>query len=186
MTLAPLINAPHLIQVHAFCAISTVVLGTVQLVAPKGTLPHRKLGWVWILLMSGMVVTAFMNHDLVTWDPFSPQICCREGAADCDARAFKCASIQILTIYVLLSLPFAALQARLSVKHHRYAMLALLVLMIVGGGFTMMGPRVFRYVVFNDAPTDTMIAKIKDRVPQSDTAAITGSIAPAKPTVAAI
>ena len=154
MTLDPLVNASHLIQVHVVCAVSTVVLGITQLVAPKGTIPHRKIGWLWMLLMGGMLITAFINHDLVTWDPFSPKVCCRDGAADCDAGAFRCASVQILAIYVLLTLPYAALQARLSIKHHRHAMLSLVLLTAVGGGFTLLPSRVLHYVFFGPTEPD--------------------------------
>ena len=44
MSLAPLLNAPFVIQLHAFAAMSAFVLGIVQFSAPKGTLPHRTLG----------------------------------------------------------------------------------------------------------------------------------------------
>jgi uncharacterized membrane protein len=48
MGLAPLLNAAPAIQVHAFAAMSAFVLGIVQLSAPKGTLPHRTIGWIWV------------------------------------------------------------------------------------------------------------------------------------------
>jgi len=48
MSLAPLLQAGSVIQLHAFAAMSAFVLGVVQLVAPKGTIPHRALGWIWV------------------------------------------------------------------------------------------------------------------------------------------
>ncbi|WP_421789997.1 DUF2306 domain-containing protein [Hyphobacterium sp.] len=49
-------RAPLLIQVHAGAALSAVAIGLVQLFAPKGTVPHRTLGYSWAILM---LVTAF-------------------------------------------------------------------------------------------------------------------------------
>ena len=51
MTLAPLLDAPPIIRFHAAFAFAAIGLGAVQLLAPKGTLPHRTIGWAWALLM---------------------------------------------------------------------------------------------------------------------------------------
>src|SRR5882757_3338095 len=51
MSLTPLLNAAPEIQLHAFAAMSAFALGIVQFGAPKGTLPHRTLGWIWVALM---------------------------------------------------------------------------------------------------------------------------------------
>ncbi len=59
MTLAPLLTAAPAIQVHAFAAMTAFALGVVQLTAPKGTLPHRALGWIWVALMLIVSITAF-------------------------------------------------------------------------------------------------------------------------------
>lgn len=55
MTLDPLLEAPLVIKTHAFAAIAALVLGVIQLLAPKGTMPHKTVGAVWIVLM---IVTA--------------------------------------------------------------------------------------------------------------------------------
>jgi len=52
VTLAPLWASSSAIQFHAFAAMAAFALGIVQLSAPKGTLPHRTIGWVWVLLFS--------------------------------------------------------------------------------------------------------------------------------------
>ncbi|BBC00349.1 putative membrane protein [Bradyrhizobium elkanii USDA 61] len=44
MSLAPLLDATPAIPLHAFAAMAAFVLGSIQLAAPKGTLPHRTLG----------------------------------------------------------------------------------------------------------------------------------------------
>jgi uncharacterized membrane protein len=52
MTLSPLIEAAPVVQVHALAAMGAFALGVVQLAAPKGTLPHRTIGWIWVVLMA--------------------------------------------------------------------------------------------------------------------------------------
>jgi uncharacterized membrane protein len=122
MTLEPLLGAPPLVQAHAFLAVSAIALGTVRLAAPKGTLPHRTLGWTWIALITTMLIIAFFNHDIALWDPFGPGVCCREPDS-CGGHAASCASIHLISIYFLLALPYGALHARRhDLVSHRNAM----------------------------------------------------------------
>ena len=72
MNLAPLLNASPAIQIHAFAAIAAFVLGIVQFIAPKGTLPHRMLGWIWVVLMVVVSATAFFIHEIRLWGIWSP------------------------------------------------------------------------------------------------------------------
>jgi uncharacterized membrane protein len=59
MSLAPLLDAAPAIPIHAFAAMTGFVLGAGQLAAPKGTLPHRTLGWIWVgLMVCGALVIA--------------------------------------------------------------------------------------------------------------------------------
>lgn len=58
MSWQPLLDAPWVIQVHAFAAMAAFFLGVVQFTAPKGTLPHRTLGVVWVLLMAAVTVSS--------------------------------------------------------------------------------------------------------------------------------
>jgi uncharacterized membrane protein len=51
MSLDPLLEAPLIIQVHAFGAMAAFPLGLVQIFGPKGTLPHKTLGALWIAVM---------------------------------------------------------------------------------------------------------------------------------------
>jgi uncharacterized membrane protein len=53
MTLAPLLAAPAVIQLHAFAALGAFGLGAVQLAAPMGTISHRLFGWLWASPMAG-------------------------------------------------------------------------------------------------------------------------------------
>jgi uncharacterized membrane protein len=148
MTLAPLLDAEPLIQVHAFVAVAAVALGAVQLTAPKGTIPHRTFGWIWIALIVGMLVPTFVKGGISPWDPFGPGVCCKEGS--CGSRATSCASIHLLSVYFVLALPFAVLHARRGdVFSHRRAMLWLyLGVLLIGTAFTFLPDRIMHDVAF--------------------------------------
>jgi uncharacterized membrane protein len=85
MTLAPLLDANPAIQVHAFAAMSAFALGVVQLAAPKGSLPHRTLGWIWVTLMLIVSISAFFIHQSgcgesgarSIFSQYSRCLCCR-------------------------------------------------------------------------------------------------------------
>lgn len=62
MTLRPLIDAPLVIQIHAFAAITAFAVGVVQLAAPKGTIPHRLTGWSWAALMLTVAISSLFIH----------------------------------------------------------------------------------------------------------------------------
>ncbi len=130
MTLLPLLDAAPAIQVHAFAAIGAFALGVVQVAAPKGTLPHRTLGYVWVALMLVVCVTSFWIQDLRVWGPWSP--------------------IHLLSIYTLVGLPFAVLHARRRrVTKHRNAMLAMFAgALLIAGLFTFMPGRIMHAVAF--------------------------------------
>ena len=72
MTLAPLLDASPIIQFHAAFAFAAIGLGAVQLLAPKGTLPHRTIGWAWALLMILVAGTSLFIHTIRMWGPWSP------------------------------------------------------------------------------------------------------------------
>src|SRR6202012_1608178 len=91
MSLAPLLDAEPAIPLHAFAAMAAFVLGVVQLAAPKGTLPHRTLGWIWVLLMAFVAASAFWIHQIRLWGPWSP--------------------IHLLSIFTLLMLPLGVWRA---------------------------------------------------------------------------
>lgn len=58
MSLDPLLQAPFVVQVHAFAAMAAFALGLIQIVAPKGTLPHKTLGLCWIAIMTVVAVSS--------------------------------------------------------------------------------------------------------------------------------
>ena len=100
MSLAPLLDAAPAIPLHAFAAMTAFLLGVVQLAAPKGTLPHRTLGWVWISLMAVVALSSFWIHQIRLIGPWSP--------------------IHLLSIFTLVVLPIGAWMAhRHLVADHR-------------------------------------------------------------------
>lgn len=56
--------APWHVQLHAIAAIGALGLGVVQFSAPKGTIPHRTLGYVWVLLMATTAITAIFIRQI--------------------------------------------------------------------------------------------------------------------------
>lgn len=77
-SLQPLLEASWIIQVHAFTAMAAFFLGLFQIVAPKGTLPHKTLGAIWVALMTTITVSSIFvipsqrGFDLPIWQWFSP------------------------------------------------------------------------------------------------------------------
>lgn len=132
MSLAPLLNAEPAIQLHAFTAIAAFALGAVQLSAPKGTLPHRTAGWIWVALMVIVAVSSFFIHDLRVWDAWSP--------------------IHLLSVFTLAMLPLAVMHARRHrVDRHRRAMVAIFVgALVIAGLFTLAPGRIMHAVVFGN------------------------------------
>jgi uncharacterized membrane protein len=130
MTLAPLLNASPAIQLHAFAAMSAFALGVVQLAAPKGTLPHRTLGWIWVTLMLIVCISAFFIHQLRMWGEWSP--------------------IHLLAIYTLAILPVGVWAAhRHAVERHRRTMIGLFFgALVIAGLFTLWPGRIMHAVVF--------------------------------------
>ena len=132
MSLAPLLAAPLSTQVHAFAAMAAFALGAVQLAAPKGTLPHRTIGWVWVALMVTVTTTSFWIHDLRVWGQWSP--------------------IHLLSIFTLIMLPPAVIHAmRHRVESHRKAMTGLFTgALLIAGLFTFWPGRIMHAVLFGD------------------------------------
>jgi uncharacterized membrane protein len=130
MTLTPLLSASPAIQIHAFAAMAAFVLGVVQLSAPKGTLPHRTVGWVWVSLMVLVCVTAFFIHELRWWGEWSP--------------------IHLLAIFTLVMLPLAVFWAhRHRVTAHQWTMVSIFLgALVIAGLFTLMPGRIMHAVVF--------------------------------------
>lgn len=132
MTLQPLLKADLAVQIHAFTALAAFALGLVQFAAPKGTLPHRTIGWLWVTLMLIVSISAFFIHELRVWGRWSP--------------------IHLLAIFTLIMLPLAVLRAkRHQVVQHKRAMVSLFAgALLIAGLFTLLPGRVMHAVVFGN------------------------------------
>jgi uncharacterized membrane protein len=130
MSLAPLLNATPAIQLHAFAAMAAFVLGAIQLAAPKGTIPHRTIGWTWVALMLAVSISAFFIHEIRMWGPWSP--------------------IHLLAVFTLVTLPLAVQHARRhAVDRHRNAMISIFLgALVIAGAFTFWPGRIMHAVVF--------------------------------------
>jgi uncharacterized membrane protein len=130
MSLAPLLDAAPQIPLHAFAAMAAFVLGLVQFAAPKGTLPHRTIGWIWVALMALVAVSSFWIHQIRLLGPFSP--------------------IHLLSIFTLAMLPFGVWFAhRHRVADHRRVMVLMFSgALVIAGLFTLLPGRIMHTVVF--------------------------------------
>jgi uncharacterized membrane protein len=130
MTLAPLLNAAPAIPLHAFAAMAAFALGLVQFAAPKGTLPHRTVGWTWVALMATVALSSFWIHQMRMVGPFGP--------------------IHLLSIFVLIMLPLAVWKAhRHQVGTHRQIMTYMFLgALVIAGLFTLMPGRIMNAVMF--------------------------------------
>jgi len=130
MSLAPLLDAAPTIPLHAFAAMAAFVLGSIQLAAPKGTLPHRTLGWIWVILMLLVAGSSFWIHQIRLLGPWSP--------------------IHLLSIFTLAMLVLAVTAARRGdVRTHKLTMIGIFFgALVIAGLFTLMPGRIMHAVVF--------------------------------------
>ena len=130
MSLAPLLEASPAIQIHAFAAMSAFALGLVQFAAPKGTLPHRTLGWIWVILMLFVAGSSFWIHEIKMWRGWSP--------------------IHLISIFTLVMLPLGVWRAHThQVQAHRWTMIWIFVgALVVAGLFTFVPGRIMHAVTF--------------------------------------
>ncbi len=132
MSLQPLLDAVTPIPLHALAAMAAFVLGVVQLVAPKGTLPHRTLGWVWVGLMLTVAASSFWihGHSFRLWRDWSP--------------------IHLLSIFAPVMLVLGVIRARRhDVRAHAITMISIFAgALVIAGVFTLVPGRVMHTVVF--------------------------------------
>lgn len=107
-----------------------MALGAFQLAAPKGTLRHRWLGFVWVGAMAIVAVSSFWIHKFRWWGAFS--------------------IIHVLSLLVLATLVYSIRAVRRgNFLAHRNSMVQLYVLaLLLTGGFTLVPGRTMRAVLF--------------------------------------
>jgi uncharacterized membrane protein len=137
VSLAPLLDAAPQIPLHAFAAMAAFGLGMIQLVAPKGTLLHRTVGWIWVALMAVVAVSSFWIHQIRLFGP----------------SGFKLWSpIHLLSIFTLAVLPLGVWRAhRHDVRGHRRVMILIFSgALVIAGLFTLLPGRIMHAVVFGN------------------------------------
>jgi uncharacterized membrane protein len=130
VSLTPLLDAAPAIPLHAFAAMAAFVLGLVQFAAPKGMLPHRTLGWIWVGLMMVVAASSFWIHQIRLVGPWSP--------------------IHLISIFVLTMVPLGVWRAhRHQVADHRLIMISVFSGgLLIAGLFTLLPGRIMHAVVF--------------------------------------
>ena len=126
---APILTASPQIQIHLAAALLAFALGTVQMLAPKGTLPHRIMGWTWATLMMVLAIASIFIK-VIYPGHFS--------------------YIHILTAWVLIATPLGVFAARRGNIHaHARFMSGLYYFsLIVAGAFTFAPGRILFRVFF--------------------------------------
>lgn len=130
MSLEPLLTASAAIQFHVLAALLALGVGLGILLGPKGTVPHRIMGWLWALLMAAIALSSFWIHELNIVAGFSP--------------------IHLLSIATLAGLPVLILAARRhDLRRHRRMVYTLYFVALVAAGlFTFMPGRIMYRVAF--------------------------------------
>lgn len=137
MSLAPLLEAPIIVQIHALAAAAALILGTVQLAAPKGGAAHKAVGAVWLLLMGAIAASSvFIGRPLQAGEPFWARF----------------SPIHIFTVFTFVSLAIGLrllLAGGPRLKHHSRPFIGLFVGgLIVAGGLALFPGRLMHEVVF--------------------------------------
>jgi len=130
MSIEPLLEEGFVVATHAFAALVALMIGAIQLVGPKGTVPHRLFGFVWAALMMYVAIGSFWITGFRIFGRWSP--------------------IHLLSILVIVTVPLAVWRAhRHQVGAHKRAMITLYLLaLVVTGAFTLWPGRVMHEVLF--------------------------------------
>jgi uncharacterized membrane protein len=128
MNLDPLLSAPWHIQLHVFSALAALGLGVVQFTAPKGTIPHRVFGYVWVTLMVCAAVTAIFIREI-------------------NQGGFSWIHILIpITLFGVVELSVRARRGLIG-KHRTAALVMFFAALLIPGAFSFMPGRIMLEVV---------------------------------------
>ena len=133
MQWTPLLHAPLVVRLHVTFAGCALALGVMQLLRPRGTPQHRSLGWVWVLLMIGLSLTA-----------------CGIRAVWPDSPLGGYSPIHALALWTLFSLWRGVLHARRGAidLHRRWMTNTFWFALIGAGAFTLLPGRLLYRVFF--------------------------------------
>ena len=129
LSLAPLLAAPTIVQVHVSAALTAFMVGLVLLLSPKGLRIHKTLGWIWVSAMALTAGSSFFMTGLMG-NMYSP--------------------IHALSAWTALGLPFGIAAIRKGdVKAHRQRMTGMyLGGMVIAGMFAFLPGRLLWSVFF--------------------------------------
>jgi uncharacterized membrane protein len=142
MTLAPLLDAPALIQLHVAAALLSVVLGPVAILRRSRDILHRVVGRVWVVSMAITAGSSFWISENPMIGPFSV--------------------IHILSVITLFGLVGAVHAIRAGdVARHGAIMRALYAqALMLAGAFTFLPGRWMSEAVFPGAPWPGLAAML--------------------------
>ena len=128
MSLAPLLNAPAVVQVHAAAAFLALALGLTVLALRKGTPIHRRLGTAWASIMLAVALTSFAIT-AVNPGHFS--------------------AIHILSVVTLIAIPRAVWARRNgNIRGHAIGLVSTFLGLLIAGAFTFGPGRIMHAVAF--------------------------------------
>ncbi|MEO0882100.1 MAG: DUF2306 domain-containing protein [Pseudomonadota bacterium] len=127
--LAPLLEAPTVLQFHIASAIITFFIGLFLLNAPKGRHLHKTFGWIWVAAMASTAASSFFLRGI---------------------GGDKMSVIHGLSAWTLISLPMAisAIRHRKVESHARNMTSLFLGGMAIAGLFTFLPGRLMWDVFF--------------------------------------
>ncbi len=114
--------------IHLAAVVPAIAIGLVQLAAPKGSRPHKLLGWIWVASMFVAAVSSFWIMEI------------REGAG--------LSVIHLLSAWVLVAMTLALWHVRRgNVRAHKRYMVGTL-LGLAGAGLGALAPGRFLAQLF--------------------------------------
>ena len=137
MSLDPLLSAPWVIQVHAFGAIAGFVVALIQFAAPKGTLPHKSIGLLWMaILLTVAVSSIFIRPAFYPGLPFM--------------QWFSWIHLfTLLTFWALIQGSFFLLRGGPNLKKHSKSFTGLFIGgLLIAGGFAFLPGRIMYRILF--------------------------------------
>ena len=127
-------QAPFPIVIHLLFALSAFARGAYQLIRPKGTPSHRRLGWLWVVMMVVISLSSFWIKEV--W-PNSPLM--------------GYSPIHLLSLFVLSQLVRGVYFARQgNIKMHQRTMMYTYVGgLMIAGAFTFVPGRLMYRLFFS-------------------------------------
>lgn len=118
------------IPLHALGALLALIIGAVQLLSVKGSVRHKYLGRVWVLLMVFVAASSFFIYELKVWGNYSP--------------------IHLLSAWTIFALWLGVFLARRgNIRSHKMVMISMYFLaLVLTGLFTLLPGRLMHHVIF--------------------------------------